>query len=123
MTKAMRGMRTGSADFNELTADVMKRIGFERAEADSPLDIKQGSTARIVFHVDDPILVANKEEESEQVWRDICMHLQLKESTCITGDEAEKFLRHEYQRVPGHGRRGFRHVRMQGAVSVGSETH
>lgn len=64
----MNGMRTGSAAINELTADVMKRIGFERAEADSQLYAKEGSTARIAFHVDGPILVASK-EETEQVWR------------------------------------------------------
>lgn len=112
VTKAMNGMRTGSAEFNALTADVRKRIGFERAEADSQLYVEEGSTARIVFHVDDPIWVASK-EESEQVWGDIGKHLRLKDSKYITGDEAVKFLGREYQRVRGHGRRGFR-VRQAG---------
>lgn len=78
-----------------------------RAEADSQLCIKHGSSARIAFQVGNPILDAAK-EECAQVWNDIGKHLQLKESECITSEVPVTFPGREYQRVRGHGLRGLR---------------
>ena len=46
----VNGMRTASRDFNDLTWDVLKEIGFERGKADAQIFVKKNSIARIAFH-------------------------------------------------------------------------
>lgn len=77
---------------------VMNRIGFHWAGVGSQLFVNDGSSARIVVHVDDPTLCATK-KECEPVWNDLSKNLRLKESKYVSGVEVVESLGCEYQHV------------------------
>ena len=93
--KAMNGMRTASKDFDDLVADVMKEIQFERGKADRQFYKDTKSQAAIVFHVDDPIQAASH-HHTALVWNRIGEHMLLKAHEVMTHDRPIKCLSRQY---------------------------
>ena len=101
---AMNGMRRASRDFTEFGAGILtKHMGFKRGKLERCLFIHESNEARVVSHVDDP-LICVKPATLEKCW------IQITRLVVIRGEALNPrvpvvYLGFEYQRAHEAGRR------------------
>ena len=104
---AMNGMRTASRDFTEFLAGILtKHMGFKRGKLERCLFIHESNEARVVSHVDDPLICA-KPATLEKFWTQITRLVVIKRGEALNPHIPVVYLGFEYQRVYETGRRGF----------------
>ena len=104
---AMNGMRTASRDFTEFLAGILtKHMGFKRGKLERCLFIHESNEARVVSHVDDPLICA-KPATLENFWTQITRLVVIKRGEALNPHIYVVYLGFEYQRVYETGRRGF----------------
>ena len=104
---AMNGMRTASRDFTEFLAGILtKHMGFKRGKVERCQFIHESNKARVVSHVDDPLICA-KPATLEKFWTQITRLVVIKRGEALNPHIPVAYLGFEYQSVYESGRRGF----------------
>ena len=104
---AMNGMRTASRDFTEFLAGILtEHMSFKRGKLERCLFVHESNEARVVSHVDDPLICA-KPATLEKFWMQITKMVVIKRGEALNPRVPVVYLGFEYQSVHEAGHRGF----------------